>query len=112
MCRADGLLASFRQPEVPDLTFFDQIPHRARDLLHGGLRIDTVLVEEINVVGPEPLQRLLRHLADTLGSTVDPQGWLSLDEAELRRNHHLISDWRQRLPNNRLIGEQTIGLSG
>ncbi len=59
---ADGLRAGLGQAEMPDLAFADQILHRARHVLDRHVRVDAVLVEQIDDVGPEPLERGLGDL--------------------------------------------------
>ena len=61
---ADRLHARFGQPEVPHLAFANQVLDRARDVLDRHLGIDAVLVEEVDGVDPQALQRSLRDLAD------------------------------------------------
>ena len=55
----DGLRAGFRQPEVLDLAFRDKVLHRAGDVLDRHVRVDAVLVEEVDPVGPEALRATL-----------------------------------------------------
>ena len=70
MRAADRLHAGFRQAEVLDLAFLDQILHRARDILDRHVRVDAVLIEQIDHVGLEPLQRGLGDLLDVLRPAV------------------------------------------
>jgi hypothetical protein len=53
----DRLRACFRKAEVLDLAFPDQLLHRPRHLLDRDARVDAVLVEEVDPVGLEPLER-------------------------------------------------------
>jgi hypothetical protein len=55
----DGLHAGFRKPEMPDLAFPDQVLYRSRDILDRHIRVDAVLIEQIDGLGPEPLERSL-----------------------------------------------------
>jgi hypothetical protein len=45
---ADGLHARLGEAEVLDLALLDQVLHRARHVLDGHVRIDPVLVEEVD----------------------------------------------------------------
>src|SRR6266542_747942 len=63
---ADRLDASLRESEVPDLPLRDQLLHRAGDVLDRHVRVDAVLVEQVDRVGAEPLQRSLDAAADRL----------------------------------------------
>ena len=63
--RADGVRAAntlnsgFRHPEMLYLALGDQILHGSRDILDGHIRIDAVLIEQIDCVGPQSLQARL-----------------------------------------------------
>ena len=41
---------------MPDLACLDQLPDRAGDVLDRHVRVDPVLVEEVDAIGPEPLR--------------------------------------------------------
>ena len=49
----------FGKAEVLDLTFPNQVLHRSRHVFDRHLRVDTVLVEQIDGIDPEPLERAL-----------------------------------------------------
>jgi hypothetical protein len=68
---ANGLRACFGQPEVLDLAFANQVLHRTRDVFDRDVRIDTVLIEEVDPVGLEPFQRCVSDLADVRRTTVE-----------------------------------------
>ena len=70
MRAADGLHACLGETEVPDLALLDQLLHRPRDVLDGHVRVDAVLIEQIDGVDVEPLERCLRDLLDVLGPAV------------------------------------------
>ena len=53
---ANRLHAGLGQTEVLDLALANQVLHRTRDVFDRHVRIDTVLIEEIDPVGPEPFQ--------------------------------------------------------
>ena len=57
MCAAYGLCPCFRQSEVLHLAFLNQALHRPRYLFNGHVRIDAMLIEEIDGVDLEPCQR-------------------------------------------------------
>lgn len=52
---ADCLGASLRETEMAHLADIDQFPDSAGDVLDRHLGIDTVLIEQINIVGPRTL---------------------------------------------------------
>jgi hypothetical protein len=114
MSLADILSARLRKAEVPDLAFRDQLLDGARDVFHRYGRIDTVLIEQVDMVGPQALQRSLDHLADMLGPAIEPDHLVLLVdlEAELRADQNLVPNRLQRLANQLLVDEGTIALRG
>ena len=75
MRSADGLRACFRQAEVPDLALLDQILDRPRYVFNGHLRINAMLIEQIDRVGLEPSQRTLDAFFDIYsGRLFSPTG--------------------------------------
>ena len=72
MGAADGLRACFRKAEVLHLACLDQFLHRARHIFDGHVRIDAVLVEQIDGLDPQPLERGLGDLLDVLGRLFMP----------------------------------------
>ena len=73
---ADRLGAGLRQADVQHLALGHQLGERADGLLDRRVRVDAVLVVEVDAVGPEPLQRALRPrsrmFAGLLSSTPGP----------------------------------------
>src|SRR5260370_28652339 len=72
---ADGLGARLGQTEVQNLSFFNQFFDGVCHILDWHIRIDPVLVVEINAVGSEALQRFLDYFPDML--------WLAVKTAAL-----------------------------
>ena len=58
------LRAGLRQPEVPDLALLNQLLHRSRDVLDGHVRIDAVLIEQVDRLDLEPPERSLGDFPD------------------------------------------------
>src|SRR5262245_27067556 len=110
---SNGLNAGFRHSEVPDLAFADQILHRARHVLDRDSRIDAMLIEEIDAVGVEALQRSLGHVTDVRGATVQSGLLAVLEfERELRRNHDLVAYRSKCFANECFVRERSVGLGG
>ena len=81
----------------------------------GTFGIDAVLVEQIDAVGPEPLQRGLGDLPDVLRPAVQAElrrTPVAECVAELGRDHDLVAERRQRLAHDFLVLVRTIGLGG
>jgi len=108
----DRLRASFGEAEVLDLAFPDQFLHRPRDLLDRHVRVDAVLVEEVDAVGLEASQRLLGDPTDPLGPAVEARPRISVLEAELRRDHDLVAERGERLADDLLVRVGTVRLCG
>ena len=86
------------------------------DILDRHLRVDSVLVVEVDGVDPEPLQRAVDDLPDDLGAARHPPSWLTLDgidvPAEFGGDHHLTPVRRERLADEFLVGVRTVDLGG
>src|ERR1700730_17571709 len=91
--------AGLGKTEKSRFALLDQITHRACHLLDRHGRIDTVLIEEIDIVGAEAAQRALHRLADLLR----PAGSFGADllsalkaKAKLGGDHHLVAPALER----------------
>src|SRR4051794_34842899 len=94
------------------LTGLDQLLDRAGDLLDGHLRVDPVLVEQVDGLGAQPAQRTLDRGADVLRPAGDA-GLLTVlvkGEAELRRDDDAVADRLQRLADQLLVVERAVHL--
>src|SRR5207244_2552287 len=108
-CAANRLHAGFRQPEVSDLAFPDQILDRARDVFDRHLRIDAVLIEKVDPVGPESRERRVGDLSDVRRPAIETGLLAAFElEAELRRYHHPVAHRRQRLADELFVGERAV----
>ena len=95
------------------LPSLDQFLHRPGDVLDGHVRVDAVLVEQVDAVGPEPLERRLRDLPDVLGPAVEARLLPALDlEAELGGDHHPVADGGEGLADEFLVRERAVDLGG
>src|SRR5439155_24459758 len=56
VCAADRLRSRFGEAEVLDLALLNQLLHRPRDVLDGHVRIDAVLVIQIDGIDLQPLE--------------------------------------------------------
>src|SRR3954471_9835630 len=92
-----------------DLALLDQLLDRAGHVLHRHIRVDAMLVEQVDAVGPQPLQGGVGYFADTLRPAVLPLAGIAILEAELRGNHHLIPKWLKRLTEQLLIRPLRVG---
>src|SRR5450830_506401 len=108
---ANRLGPGLGQAEVAHLALGDQLFHGAGHVLHRHLGIDPVLVEQVNAVGTQVLERVLDHRSDTLGAAVHTRRDVAVLEAELGGNHHLVTHRRQGLAHHFFV-QCAIGLGG
>src|SRR6266403_3921607 len=95
VCATDCLHPCFRKPEVLHLALLDQVFHGSRHVFDGHVRVNTVLVEEIDDLGPEPLERSLGDLLDVRGPAIQPGLFAGVRikfESELCGDHHLLTE--------------------
>jgi hypothetical protein len=103
MRATDRLHARLGKSEVLDLAFQNQVLHRARHVLDRHARVDAVLVEQIDDVGPEPLERGLGDLLDVLRPAVQAPllACMRIDVvAELGGDHDLRADGASASPTS------------
>ena len=109
--RADGLGArnrlgtGFGKPPAEDLSFGDQVLHEKRHLFDGHLRVDTVQIIEIDVIGLQTRERPFDRLAKHFGTRVEVlRAGLEVElNAALRRDHDFVADGLQGLAHKRFV---------
>jgi hypothetical protein len=81
------------RPMCRTLPSGDQLGQGADGVLDGGVRVDPVLVVEVDVVRAEPLEGALDRGADVRRAAVEHPGAAARvrDEPELRRQHNLVT---------------------
>src|SRR6266702_5963159 len=98
-----------------DLTLGDQVLDGTGNIFDRHLRIDTMLVEEINAVSPQPRQTGIRYGLDVLGSAIGSHaafaGLHVNVKAELGCDSYLIANRCQRLSDKLLVDPGAINLS-
>ena len=99
---------------MPDLALGDQLGQRADGVLDRRVRVDAVLVVEVDAVGAEPLQGALDRDADVRRAAVEHPGATAgvRDEAELRRQHDAVATSLERAADEFLVGVGTVDLGG
>ncbi len=78
---------------MENLSLGHQLGERADGVLNGGVRVDPVLVVEVDVVGTQPLQGTFDRGPDVRRAAVEHSGAAAgvRDEAELRRQHDIVA---------------------
>ena len=100
-----------------DLALPDQFLYRSSHIFDRHIRIDAVLIEEIDDIGPESLERGLGHLFDVFRATVQDRPatlhppWIDVGiETELGGDHHPVSQRGKRFTDQFLICERAVDL--
>ena len=109
---ADGLRACFGEPEVAHFARVDQLLDGAGDVLDRHLRVDAVLVEQVDGVDPEPAQGPVDGVADVVGVAGQP-GLAAVvveGEAELGGDDDLVADGFEGSTDERLVAALAVGL--
>jgi hypothetical protein len=115
--RMDGLGAPdrggrrLREAEVADLALLHQLRHRPHRLLDRNVRINAVLVVEIDVVHAEAAQRALARAVHVLGAAVDPAAarvFGIADDPELGGQDHLVAPLCDGAPDQLLVGVRPV----
>ena len=110
---ADGLGTRLGHTEMPDLARGDELLDRAGHVLDRHVRVDPMLVEQVDEVEAEPLQRGVGHASDILGPAVHAVRLaVGKGEAELGSDHHAVAHGLERFADNLLVGERAVGFGG
>ena len=84
---------------------------RAGHVLDRHLRVDAVLVVEIDAVGPEALQRVLDHLLDVLRPAVEAAR-PSMSKPNLVAIDDLVAERRERFADELFVRVRAVDLGG
>ena len=117
MCAPDCFHARFRQAEVFDLARLNQFLHRAGDIFDRHIRINAMLIEQINRLDLEPLERAFDRLLDVLGPAVQtcrsrPIIAATQVEPEFGGDDHFPAERSERFADKLFVRERAIDLSG
>src|SRR5260370_1415287 len=90
------------QTEEADFARFDELRHRADCLLDRDLRIDAMLIVEIDDVDLQPLQTRIALLEDILPIAAHAEKLVvrTAHVPELRCDHHILAPAGYRFPTN------------
>jgi hypothetical protein len=107
---ADGVDARLRHPEMADLAGLDELLDGACDLFDGHVRVDPVLVEQVDRVGAQPTKRAVDGRTDAVGPAADA-GLVAVlveGEAELGRDDDVLPERLERLADELLVVERAV----
>jgi hypothetical protein len=109
---ADRSHTRFRKAEVLDLTLANQILHRSRDVFDWDVGVDTVLIEQIDGIDLEPLERGLGDFLDVCRPAAEAAPSIGFErESELRRDYHVIAIRREAFAHELFIDERPVRFS-
>ena len=101
------------------LAFLDQVLHRSSDVFDWHVRVNTVLIEEIDGIDLEPLERALGGLLDVLWPAVQARRTLhpagieigTEIEPEFGGNHHLPAERSEGFAHEFFVCVRTVNFS-
>ena len=112
---ANRLNASFGKAKMFDLPFGNQVFNGSRYVLNRHIRIDAMLIEEIDVIGSQPFQASVSHGLDmprlAVGSRTPLAGFDIDVETELGGNHDLIANWLECFAHKLFVREWSVSFS-
>ena len=106
------LTPASESPKCRILPSLDEVADGAGDVFDGDVGVDAVLVEEVDVVGAQPSERVVGDLSDAFGSAVGAVGRTSFGEAELGGDHDLVADRLECFADEAFVAALAIGLGG
>ncbi len=112
---ADGCGGGFGEAEVFDLACFYEVGHRAYGVFDGGLRVDAVLVVEVDVVDAEALEGCVAGGFDVLWLAADgPVGWVFFfaDVGEFCCEEDLVAAWADGFADQLFVVADAVGVGG
>ena len=104
-----------RQTEVQHFAGVDQFSHRASHVLDRHLGVDAVLVVQIDMVGPQPAERVFHRPPDAVGAAAHAARLdtvLCEGEPELGSDLHLVSHWFECFADDVLVQERPVHFGG
>ena len=105
----------FRKAEVLHFALLNQFLHRSRHIFDGHVGVNAVLIEKIDDIGPEPLERSLGDFLDVRGPAIQPSLLAGAGinfESEFGGDHRLLAERSKRFAHQFFVGERTIDFRG
>ena len=95
---------------MPDLTFLNEVFHRPRHFFDRHVWVDTVLIEEIDEISFESLERGVRGIPDVLGPAVQASLFAVRVEVEpeLCGDHDFSAEGSEGLADELFVGERSV----
>ncbi len=113
----DRVRRRLAEPDMANLALRDELGHRADGLLDRDVRVDAVLVVEVDVVGVELPERDLDRALDVLSGSIEgtqrrhvPRGRVVHPTGELGRDHDVVAAPLDRPADELLVGQRAVQL--
>src|SRR5260370_40224350 len=109
----DRLHSCFRKPEMLYLPFLNQILDRPSNIFDSHVRVNPMLIEEIDVVGLQSLERRFGDLLDVLGPAIHAE-LLAVGtkfETEFGGYHNLTAKGSERFAHKFFVCERAVHFS-
>src|SRR2546426_7060571 len=116
----DRLHSRFGKAEALDLTLLNHLPYSSGHVLDRHVQINPVLIEEVDFLDLESLERALDGLLDVLGPAIQSRRALhpagievtAHVEPEFGGDHHLLAERSERFTHKLFVQERTVDLRG
>jgi hypothetical protein len=111
MRATDRLHSSLRKAKVLYLARLNQILHRSGHVFDRHVRVNTVLIEQINDISPESFERGIGDLLDVLGAAIQSCLFACVRvefETELGSDHHSVAERSKGLADQLFIRERRL----
>jgi len=106
----NGVDADLAHPEAAHLARRDQLGDGPGGLLDGDVRIEAVLVQQVEALDAEASEGPVDDLTDAFRTRVQPLQPVVHVEAELGRDLHVTLEGLQHLADERLVGVRVVDL--
>src|ERR1019366_402770 len=115
VCATDGLHSCFGKAEVLDLAFLNQVLHRSSDVFDRHVRVDPMLIEQVDDINLESLERALGGLLDVLWPAVQtrrsrPIIAAAQVESEFGGDHHSVTEGSESFAHQLFVQERAVDL--
>ena len=115
VCATNGLHPCFRKSEVLHLALLNQLFHRSRNVFDRHVGVNAVLIEQIDDIGLEALQRGLSDFLDMLWPTIQAGLFAGVRikfEPELGGNHDFPTERSESFAHEFFVRERAVNFGG
>ena len=115
ICATNRLWCCFGHPEVFHLALLNQLFHGSGNVFDGHVGVDAVLIEQIDDIGLEALERGGGDFLDVLWPTVQAglfAGGRINFEAELGGDHYLVAERSEGFADEFFVCERAVDFGG